>query len=84
MEARIPLLQLWGVSTDRHYIAIMVDESYLGGTHNRWRTVANGKTRDDAINQIPTIINDLQSLYNQVKGGNHERTTGANASKKGD
>ena len=54
---------------DRHYIAIMVDESYLGGNRNRWRTVANGKTRDDAINQIPTIINDLQSLYNQVKGG---------------
>ena len=54
---------------DRHYVAIMTDESYLGGNRNRWRTVANGKTRDDAINQIPTIINDLQSLYNQVKGG---------------
>lgn len=54
---------------DRHYVAIMVDTSYLGDNRNRWRTVANGKTRDDAINQIPTIINDLQSLYNQVRGG---------------
>ena len=56
---------------DRHYIAIMSNESYLGGTRARWRTVANGSTAEEVVERIPTIINDLQTLYNQFKGENN-------------
>ena len=57
---------------DRHYIAIQSNESYLGGFRPRWRTVANGNTSEEVIELIPTIINDLQALYNKFHKGEQD------------
>ena len=55
---------------DRHYIAINVNRylsyDYLLRNKDIWRTIINGKNIKEVVEQIPLIIVDLQTLYDNL------------------
>lgn len=55
---------------DRWYIALEVDYCNNWGTRRspRKRSIINGLSRQEVINQIPDVIRDLQGLYDQENG----------------
>lgn len=57
---------------DRYYVAIQTLGTYIGRKREVWRTIVNGDTPLEAINKIPTVINDLQELYVKYKNENGE------------
>ena len=57
--------QMWG-SHERWLVAInCADFRVSGNEHRSWKSIINGTNKKDVVKQIPSIIESLQSLYNQ-------------------
>lgn len=56
---------------DEWYIAVKVSGVYED-EQSRYRSIIRGHTRQECIDKIPTIIKDLQVLYDKLKENEHE------------
>jgi len=56
---------------DEWYIAVKVPGVYED-EQARYRSIIRGHSKEECIEKIPQIINDLQGLYNTFKEGEHE------------
>lgn len=56
---------------DEWYIAIKVP-GVCEGDQTRYRSIIRGHSKEECIEKIPTIINDLQGLYNTFKEKSNE------------
>lgn len=54
---------------DRWYIAICLRDDREDGDKSRYRSVINGRSREEAISHIPEVIRDLQGLYDALTKG---------------
>lgn len=57
---------------DRHHISINVNSydtpQYSFQRKETWRSIINGKNKEEVVSQIPYIIIDLQGLYDKLTG----------------
>lgn len=56
---------------DEWYVAVKVP-GVCDGDQTRYRSIIRGHTRQECIDKIPTIIKDLQGLYDKLKENEHE------------
>ena len=56
---------------DEWYVAVKVP-GVCEGDQTRYRSIIRGHTRQECIDKIPTIIKDLQGLYDKLKENEHE------------
>lgn len=56
---------------DEWYIAVKVPGVYED-EQSRYRSIIRDHTRQECIDKIPTIIKDLQGLYDKLKENEHE------------
>lgn len=53
---------------DEYYIAVKVP-GVMPDDQTRYRSIIRGHSKEECIEKIPQIINDLQGLYKQVTEG---------------
>lgn len=56
---------------DEWFLAIKCREIDTGGKE-RWRSVIRSTSKETVIESIPTIIKDLQALFDELKDGDDE------------
>ena len=52
-------------SVDRHYLAVFYEP--LNHGRKKWSTIFSSNNKQSVIDAIPSIIEDLQELYNRNK-----------------
>lgn len=57
---------------DEWYVAVKVSAVYED-EQSRYRSIVRGHTRQECIDKIPQIIEDLQGLYDKLKRIKHDR-----------
>lgn len=76
LQRGIPVEVGYAKLDQKHYPGNHPDEWYVAvlttsGPYKKpaWRTLAQGTCRAEVISKIPSIIADLQKLYDKQKGG---------------
>ena len=53
-------------------IQLSVPYYYIGDKKDRWTKIIEGMSEKEVINQLPSIINDLQMMYDHYKESTNE------------